>query len=161
METAAPVPVETDLMFLLSWASHALATELAAGLAHLGISQRAHCVLFKALEGDLTQTQIAEACGLDKTTMVVVTDKLEEEGLAKRAPSPEDRRARILTVTDRGRELVSRSLAIVDGIHADVLGSLPPELRAPLVEGLTRLVHGRLATVVTCEQAPRRRSSRI
>ncbi|MCK9929744.1 MarR family transcriptional regulator [Frankia sp. Mgl5] len=158
MGATAPEQTQTDLMYLLSWSSHALATELAMGLAHLGISQRAHCVLFQALAGNQTQSRIAEACGLDKTTMVVTTDKLEKDGLVRREPSPEDRRVRILVVTEKGRDLVARSRTIVDAVHTDVLSALPPHLREAFVESLTTLVSGRLSTFADCEQRPRRRS---
>lgn len=161
MQTTAPAPATTDLMFLLSWANHSLQTELTAALEDLGISPRAHCVLYKALEGDLTQTQIAEACGLDKTTMVVIVDKLEQEGLAERQPSSTDRRVKTLVVTEKGVQIVARSQQIIARIHEDVLGSLPPKVRAGFVEGLTRLVEGRLSAFVQCEQPPRRRSARV
>ncbi|WP_035795539.1 MarR family winged helix-turn-helix transcriptional regulator [Kitasatospora mediocidica] len=161
MQTTAPAIATTDLMFLLSWTSHSLQTELTAALEEVGISPRAHCVLYKALEGDLTQTQIAEACGLDKTTMVVVVDKLEQDGLAERQPSTTDRRVKTLVVTEKGRQIVARSQEIIGGVHEDVLGSLSPQVRAGFVEGLTRLVEGRLSAFIQCEQPPRRRSGRV
>jgi MarR family transcriptional regulator for hemolysin len=161
METAAPAPPTTDLMFLLSWASHALSTELTAGLAELGVTPRAHCVLYQALAGDMTQSQVAEACGLDKTTMVVITDKLEREGLAERKPVSADRRAKLISVTGKGRELLARSQEIVDRTHRDVLATLPTELREAFVTGLTQLVEGRLSTFVQCRQPPRRRSNQL
>ncbi|CAL9443579.1 Transcriptional regulator SlyA [Streptomyces sp. enrichment culture] len=149
-----------DLMSLLSWSDRALSAELAANLADLGITPRAHRVLAKARLGELTQSQIAEATGLDKTTMVVLTDHLEREGLAERTPSPSDRRVKILVLTDKGRRLVRRSQEIVDRTHRDVLDSLSPELRAGLVEALTRLTTGRLSTFAPSEQPPRRRPAR-
>ncbi|MET2717411.1 MarR family transcriptional regulator [Streptomyces harbinensis] len=162
MSDPAPATPSTDadLMFLLSWSNHALASEMAANLADLGISPRAHCVLHEARHGELTQTQIATAIGLDKTTMVVLTDRLEKDGLAERTPSPSDRRVKILTLTDKGRRLLRRSQEVVDRTHRDVLESLPAELRAPFVEALTLLVGGRLSTFTTSEQPPRRRSAR-
>src|SRR6266545_7631865 len=94
--------VEVDLMFLLSQASHALETEMTAELHALGISPRAHCVLTHALRGELTQSQVADTCALDKTTMVVTMDELEKAGLAERRLSGTDRRARIIAVTKDG-----------------------------------------------------------
>jgi MarR family transcriptional regulator, transcriptional regulator for hemolysin len=149
-----------DLAFLLSWASHALATELTAALAELGISPRAHCVLVKAMPGELTQTQLAEACGLDKTTMVVTMDELEKRGLAERQLSGNDRRARIISVTDAGKRLAAKAQKIVDRIHSDVLAALPAGERRAFVDGLVRLVDGRLATTVPCERPVRRRAPR-
>ena len=91
-----------DLIFLLSQAAHALETELTAELEQLGITPRSHCVLSHALDGEFTQIELAERCALDKTTMVVTIDELERAGLAERRPSPTDRRARIIAVTDAG-----------------------------------------------------------
>jgi MarR family transcriptional regulator, transcriptional regulator for hemolysin len=148
-----------DLAFLLSQASHVLTTELTAGLADLGISPRAYCVLSKALNGDLTQIELAERCGLDKTTMVVTVDELERAGLAERRPSKTDRRARIISVTNDGRQMVARARAIVDGIHEDVLHTLATHQRQAFVDGLMGLVKGRLSTPVHCERIVRRRSA--
>lgn len=76
-------------MFLLTWASHALSTEM------------------------------------------------EAEGLAERRPASSDRRAKIMSVTDKGRELLARSQEIVDRIHRDVPDTLPVELRYAFVADRT------------------------
>jgi MarR family transcriptional regulator, transcriptional regulator for hemolysin len=149
-----------DLIFLLSQAAHALTTELTAELEGLGITPRAHCVLTHALDGDQTQIQLAERCSLDKTTMVVTIDDLERAGLAERRPSPTDRRARIIVVTDAGREKVAQADDIVARIYGDVLGSLPDGERDGFVDGLSRLVAGRLATPPACDRPVRRRRGR-
>jgi L-lactate utilization protein LutB len=139
-----------------SWASHALATELTAGLTELGISPRAHCVLSKAMGNELTQSQLAGLCALDKTTMVVTIDELERGGLAERRLSSTDRRARIIFVTEAGEQMVERGREIVARIYDDVLGSLPEGEREAFVGALARLVNGRLATPVHCERPVRR-----
>ncbi|MEV6609032.1 MarR family transcriptional regulator [Kutzneria sp. NPDC051319] len=156
-KTAAP---ETDLMFLLSWASHALATEQTAGLADLGITPRAHCVLYKALDGTRTQRELADMCGLDKTTMVVTMDELEKAGLAERRPSATDRRARIIHVTAKGLEVIAAANEIVERIQDDVLSSLPARQREAFTGALITLVNDRLASLVPCERPPRRPSAK-
>jgi MarR family transcriptional regulator, transcriptional regulator for hemolysin len=138
----APAVAPVDLMMLLNEASHALTTELAAGLAGIGITPREHCVLAKAARGDMTQREIAALAGIDKTTMVVTFDHLERAGLAERRPAPADRRARIVAITPDGREVLARADAEVAGIYDDVLGALPPGERAGLVAALQRLVEG-------------------
>jgi MarR family transcriptional regulator for hemolysin len=153
---ATTAPADTDLALLLSQASHALATELTAGLTELGISPRAHCVLSKAMGNELTQSQLAGLCALDKTTMVVTIDELERAGLAERRLSSTDRRARIIFVTEAGERMVERGREIVARIYDDVLGALPAGERDAFVDALARLVNGRLATPVACERPPRR-----
>jgi DNA-binding MarR family transcriptional regulator len=157
MTTSAPADLAPDLMFLLSQASHVLSTELTAGLAGLGVSPRAHCVLRKALTGDWTQSQLAEMCGLDKTTMVVTMDELERAGLAERRPDRDDRRARIVGVTEAGRQVAARAETIVDCIQESILEVLPAAERSAFVAGLVRLVGSRLARPVRCEPPVRRR----
>lgn len=152
--------VDVDLMFLLSQASHALETELTAALQALGISPRAHCVLAHALGGELTQSQVAEQCALDKTTMVVTMDELERAGLAERRPSSTDRRARIIAVTKAGERIVADANAIVTRIYGEVLAALPGGQRDAFVAGLTQLAGGRLSTPAKCERPVRRRAVR-
>jgi MarR family transcriptional regulator, transcriptional regulator for hemolysin len=146
-----------DLAFLLAHASHVLSTELTAELAGLGITPRGSCVLSAALTGEKTQIQLADMCGLDKTTMVVTVDELEKAGLVERQTSPADRRARIIAVTSQGREVSAKAADVIARVYEDVLSSLPDEDRDGLVRGLTRLVETRLSTPVACQRAPRRR----
>ncbi|WP_131768170.1 MarR family winged helix-turn-helix transcriptional regulator [Candidatus Protofrankia californiensis] len=149
-----------DLAFLLSQASHALTTELTAGLAALGISPRGHFVLSRAMSCDLTQSQVAELCALDKTTMVVTIDELEKAGFVQRRPSSTDRRARIVWVTEEGKRTVAQAHEIVARIYDDVLAALPARERDAFIDGLVRLVQGRLSTPVHCERPVRRRTPR-
>ncbi|MFL6144876.1 MAG: MarR family winged helix-turn-helix transcriptional regulator [Labedaea sp.] len=159
MGTQAPLGVKDDLMYLLSQASHVLLTELTSGLAELGISQRGYCVLSKALAtGDLSQIRLAELCNLDKTTMVVTMDELERAGLAERRPDAHDRRARIIRVTEAGGRMVAAAEQVVAQIYADVLGTLADGEREAFMNGLLRLVRGRLSTPTPCSRPVRRRS---
>jgi MarR family transcriptional regulator, transcriptional regulator for hemolysin len=144
-----------DLALLLSRAAHGLHAELTAGLTELGISPRAHCVLSKAIEGELTQSQLAGLCSLDKTTMVVTIDELEKAGLAERRLSSTDRRARIIWVTPAGEQLVERGREVVARIYDDVLGALPEDEREAFL-GALDLVAGRLADPPRCEPPVRR-----
>lgn len=157
-----PVPMssDADLMMLLRVASHVLATELAARLDELGIAPRENCTLTNALDAGLTQSELAEQCNVDKTTMVVTMDTLEKAGLAERRPSETDRRARIIVVTEAGRQMIDQTKKIVEDIYADVLSSLPIQERAAFLSALTKLAQGRLSTPAQCEKPPRRRFTR-
>jgi MarR family transcriptional regulator for hemolysin len=156
MGSVATTERTADLIFLLSQAAHSLTTELTVELAGLGISPRSHCVLSKALEGEQNQIRLAERCGMDKTTMVVTVDELERAGLAERHPSPTDRRARIIAVTEAGAEKVAEGNAVVERLYRHVLDSLPEVEREPFVDALTRLVNVRLATPPACDRPVRR-----
>ncbi|MFG1926521.1 MarR family winged helix-turn-helix transcriptional regulator [Cryptosporangium sp. NPDC048952] len=145
MTAMAPNRTSPDLSYLLDHTSHVLRTRMAAALAEIGLTARMHCVLVHALEGERTQAQLAEIGDMDKTTMVVTVDALDEAGLAERRPSSTDRRARIIAVTEKGAEVARRSQEIVDRVHADALGSLGAKDRDALLAVLTELATHHLA----------------
>src|SRR5215203_3982119 len=147
---------EDNLGWLLASVSHAYTTALTAQLDEIHVSPRAHCVLATALQGEYTQTALAHAIGLDKTTMVVTIDALEKAGLVERRMSSTDRRARVIAVTEAGRRKVAEGQAIVASVQAEVLESLPAGLRAGLMEALRALVGDRLCTTAECAHTVRR-----
>ena len=157
---AAPACLTSDLGWLLAQANHVLTTETTAALADLGIAPRDVCALNTALGGAFTQIELARAVGVDKTTMVVMLDRLEAAGLAERHASSTDRRARIVTVTPNGKRTLTAAQAVVERVQADVLTTLPATLRAQFLDALGRLVCGRLAVPAECSQPVRRPRSR-
>lgn len=159
-ETAQGNCLMGNLGWMLDQANHALGCEVAAALSPLDLGQRGFCVLAAAVDAELTQTELAGLIGLDKTTMVVTVDDLERKGLALRVPSPTDRRARVIKVTDAGREKVTEGQRIVLDVQNDVLNSLPLSERAAFVAALMTLVSGRLSTAPQCHPPLRRREQR-
>lgn len=146
MTAMAPTQTEPDLSFLLDHTSHVLRTRMAAALAEIGLTARMHCVLVHALTEERTQIQLAEIGDMDKTTMVVTVDALEQAGLAERRPSVKDRRARVIFVTEKGAAVAEQSSRIVDRVHADALASLADNERSALLRGLKLLAQGDLET---------------
>lgn len=157
----APVRQVPDLTGMLKHAGHVLETQLTAALAEIGMTPRMQCVLGHALAEERTQIQIAELAYLDKTTMVVTVDALEEAGLAERKPSATDRRARIIAVTPAGAKLAAEGQRIVDRVHAQVLSAVPDKGGPTFASALAALVTGRLATPAeTDSQGPQVRRPR-
>src|SRR5215467_14562003 len=125
MTTSTPERKVPDLSFMLAHAAHVLATRMTAAFAEIGITPRDYCVLNHAAAGELTQIELARLSDLDKTTMVVTLDELEEAGYAERRPSRADRRARVVVVTDEGRRLVAAGHEIAERVHQEVLAARP------------------------------------
>ena len=145
-----------DLSFLLTHASHVLATRMTAAFAEIGITPREYCVLAHAMGGSYTQIELAKLADLDKTTMLNTMDYLEGAGYAQRTPSPADRRARIITVTPAGTDLVAAGHEIADLVHREVLDALPAEQREVFTGAMTSLVTGLLAEPVASDRPVRR-----
>src|ERR1700728_4051371 len=123
--TSAAAPItgrqELDISFLLSHASHVLATRMNSAFAEIGITPREYCVLAHAMGGQYTQIELATIADLDKTTMLNSMDYLERAGYAERTPSPTDRRARIIAVTPAGAGIVAQAHPISHRGYRDVL----------------------------------------
>jgi len=162
--TATALPEETvlsrDLGWLLSQTSHSLAVEQTARMEKIGIAPRGFCVLKTALEGELTQGEIGEAIGVDKTTMVVTLDSLEEAGLAERIPSKKDRRARVIKVTPAGKRKLAQAEKTTEQLYEEILGELSENQRETLLEALNQLQCGALAENSPCQKPPRKRAPR-
>lgn len=131
-----------DVSFLLNQSAFALAAHLGAALSDLGISVREFCVLLKADGGERTQNVVAELAGLDRTTMVVTLDGLENAGLAERRVSASDRRARVVALTPRGRRLLQRATVVVEGVVEEALGTLDDVTRETFLGALEALTAG-------------------
>lgn len=162
MATRSAEEIRSDLSYLFDKASQALAARMADALAPLSISVRDYCVLIKAAPAALTQGELAEQALMDKTTMVVTLDRLESQGLARRVPSPTDRRARIVETTEACDVTIADAQKIINGLYDEVLGALAPEQREAFLDAMVTLVGpgGPLAAVEATPNAPRRRSAR-
>lgn len=71
-----------------------------------GVSMWGYSVL-SALDGTPVRTQaaLAEAIGADKTRIIGTLDELQNAGLITREPDPADRRVRLLSITEEGRQI--------------------------------------------------------
>jgi MarR family transcriptional regulator for hemolysin len=151
---ACPDCLRGNLGWLLGQAHYAFVSELAKAFEPLGLTPRSHFVLSAAMTGARTQKQLADLIGLDKTTMVVTLDELEAAGLARRAPSPGDRRARVIEVTEAGAEKVAQAVAI--RVQREILGSLGGPEGDALLRALSELVTGRLGDTAVIGAVRRR-----
>ncbi|MGW6279612.1 MarR family winged helix-turn-helix transcriptional regulator [Kribbella sp. NPDC055071] len=67
-----------------------------------------------------TQAALADAIGADKSRIIGTLDELQDAGLIERTPDPDDRRARLLSITAKGRR-VRRSVRKAIHAHEDQL----------------------------------------
>ena len=125
-----------QLFFRLWRASH---TQTAAALRSIGMTPALFAVLnyLQAHEGAIQQ-QVGSAMKIDPSTMVSLVDELERAGLAKRRPHPQDRRAREVLITPKGRRTLKRARELAQEVEGDVLQGLSPAERRRLVELLRK-----------------------
>jgi DNA-binding MarR family transcriptional regulator len=132
--------VREDLGALLTRASRRLIAAERPLLAARGLSMWGYVVLSHLARGSApTQLALASAIGYDKTRLIGLLDELERDGLITREPDPADRRARIVHLTERGRELHAATVADIRAMEDELLSSLTPAERETLLAVLPRL----------------------
>ena len=89
--------------------------------------------------GAPTQAALAESIGADKTRIIAVLDDLQERGLIDRRADPDDRRARVLSLTPAGRRTRSAVQAQIQRGEERWLGGLTEAERTTFLAVLAKL----------------------
>ena len=91
----------------------------------------------------MSQSRLAEAMGVDRSTIVSVVDALEARGLVKRAPSLQDGRSHLLRFTGKGKQALRRMEKLVLRHEASFASVLSGAERETLIGLLARLYERR------------------
>ena len=98
-------------------------------------------VLIEANPGS-TQSALARAVGIERSTMVAVIDTLEGRDLVERRASKVDRRSNALVLSGDGAAMMDKLRPIVAGHEDRIAGNLNPAERRQLIDLLRRLPDG-------------------
>jgi DNA-binding MarR family transcriptional regulator len=125
-----------QLFFRLWRASH---TRIAAALEAIDLTPAQFGLLnVLGAHAGAIQQEIGSAMGIDPSTMVSLIDELEAGGLAKRRPHPNDRRAREVRITPKGRRVLEQARQLVLRVEGEVLQGLTDAERGELLALLRR-----------------------
>lgn len=130
-----------DLGWLLLRAGRGMSCLIAEAMAALDLDMRSAMVL-KTMSGCSAPKQlaIAQAADIDKTTLVAVLDDLERKQLVRRLPDPNDRRARVVELTDEGRTALAWCQAAIADIQTGLLDAFDASDRGVLLRALPILI---------------------
>ena len=104
----------------------------------LGLSFARVRALRRLAAEPLTLRALAELLAADPPYVTLIVDDLEQRGLVQRTPHPEDRRSKLVQLTDAGRAAAARADEILDEPPA-ALRDVPAEDLAALLRVLDRL----------------------
>jgi DNA-binding MarR family transcriptional regulator len=80
--------------------------------------------------------QVAQLLAMDRTTLTAALKPLERDGLVTVARDVNDRRSRLLRLTEKGHEVLASAVPIWRDVHAEIEADLPQsdpeELRVAL-----------------------------
>lgn len=89
-----------------------------------------------------TQAALAEVIGADKTRIIPTLDELQERGYIERIPDPDDRRARLLAITEAGRSVKTAAQNDIQRGEERWLGQLSVNDRSVFLRVLRQLTFG-------------------
>jgi len=85
---------------------------------------RARVLLRLAKKQGMTQTELACELELEQATMVRILDRMEEHGLVERRPVPNDRRAKLIVLTQRGTEQATLVVSIGHAMRLEIFADI-------------------------------------
>ncbi|WP_371743986.1 MarR family winged helix-turn-helix transcriptional regulator [Mycobacterium sp. DL592] len=130
-----PLALEQQVCFALAVTNRAVLAVYRPILEPLGLTHPQYLVMLalwdhdrdSAAAGDLSVKGIASALQMESATLSPMLKRLEAMGLIRRHRSTVDERATAITLTDEGRALRQRALAVPAAV-VDRLGVELPEL---------------------------------
>ena len=88
----------------------------------------------------IDQRTLAQEVGFDKATIGGVIDRLEARELLIRTQTPKDRRVRLLTLTEAGKELLQTLMPIALQAQQHMLDPLSPTERQEFIQLMKRML---------------------
>lgn len=141
---SAPALLTRSSAFLLARIGAVTRERFGALLEPMGLNPRLFGVInVVSAEPGIIQQRLGHALRIDPSTMVALLDELEALGLVERRAHPDDRRARAVHLTAKGRATLRRA--------RERAGALQEEILAPLAGSEREALHALLVKLVAPE----------
>ena len=130
-----------DLTLLLHAAADRMVVDLDKAAIEFGLNDVRDWLVLAALAGGTqrTQLELSRMICVDKTTLISVLDRLEQQQLIVRTVDPSDRRVRIPQITAAGKRVHSKFAAARDAAESQALDGVDAEQRTVLMDLLARI----------------------
>lgn len=89
--------------------------------------------------GPASQATLGRRAEMDRSDIVATITELEADALVERAPDPDDRRLKIVTITAAGRRRLKKLDGVVASVQEELLAPLTSAERAELIRLLGRV----------------------
>jgi MarR family transcriptional regulator, temperature-dependent positive regulator of motility len=90
---------------------------------------------------DIDQVTLARYCALDNSTTATLAVRLEEKGWIERITPPEDKRVRLLRLSDTGASLLESLVPSVHELHRRMMQTLSEDEQETFLTLLAKFVH--------------------
>lgn len=135
-------PFQTDSAgYLMNRIARQFAQLLGERLRPLGLMPAQFPILLALWQRDgQSQHELVAGANLRQATIANTLARMERDGLIRRVPNPADARSRLITLTERSRQLQEAATDIALGINQEALSALDDTEREHFVEAMQRIV---------------------
>jgi DNA-binding MarR family transcriptional regulator len=136
-----PFEKSASMGFVTNRLARLFAQHLHAKIAPLGLAPAQFMTLLELWEGDgLTQAELTERLDVEQATMANTLARMERDGLVERTPHAQDRRARLIRLTEKARALEGPAKAAAASVNAAALADLQPADAARALDYMNAMV---------------------
>ena len=127
---------------MLGRAYSLLGFQIVDGVIGAGYPQKpSHSAVFAQIRPEGSRlTELARGANMTPQAMGELVDELEDLGYVQRRPDPTDRRAKLIVLTDLGRDCITAGIATIQGIEERLDDILGPRGHQQLRRLLTRVL---------------------
>jgi MarR family transcriptional regulator for hemolysin len=131
---------ESSVGYWICQASHALQRAFNEELAPQGVTYRQAQVLgCLALEGQLSQTDLAERMRIEPPTLVGILDRMERDGWIRRDGDKTDRRRKLIQPTPASKPVWTKIVAVAKRVRSRATRGMTAAQLAQLKKLLTQV----------------------
>jgi MarR family transcriptional regulator, temperature-dependent positive regulator of motility len=147
MKSSSANPIARSPVHLLHRAHQVVAQIFATGVQTSDLTPRQLVVLMAVAENEgLSQTDLVERTGIDRSTLADLVKRLKGKGLLQRKRTKEDARAYEVKLTEEGHKVLRAAEPLARRVEERLLDALPAKRRAEFMSAL--------ASVVSALEAP-------
>jgi DNA-binding MarR family transcriptional regulator len=127
---------------MLGRADSLLGFQIVDGVVGAGYPQKpSHSAVFAQIRPEGSRlTGLARGANMTPQAMGELVDELEALGYVERRPDPNDRRAKLIMLTERGHACIAAGIATIEGIEQRIDNILGPRGHAQLRSLLSKLL---------------------
>jgi DNA-binding MarR family transcriptional regulator len=137
----AGTQLNRSAMHLLHRAGQCAADIFSSEASASGLTPRQFAVLMVVAEEEgLTQTDLVERTGIDRSTLADIVGRLLGHGLIQRRRAKEDARAYAIKLTPQGTKALREAQPAAAAADTRLLANLPPAKRQDFLDQLSLIV---------------------
>jgi DNA-binding MarR family transcriptional regulator len=137
----AGTQLNRSAMHLLHRAGQCAADIFSSEASASGLTPRQFAVLMVVAEEEgLTQTDLVERTGIDRSTLADIVGRLLGHGLIQRRRAKEDARAYAIKLTPQGTKALREAQPAAAAADTRLLANLPPAQRQDFLDQLSLIV---------------------